>query len=81
MEETKYIYIYMIVIAECWTIAKEQQNRLEDAEMCLLKRISKMSGTHKVSNKDVLIKARSERSLKETMRKIQLEFQGIYAGK
>ena len=49
----------MITIAECWTIAKEQQNLLEAAEVCFLRRVLKISGTHKVSSKDALIIARS----------------------
>ena len=62
--------------SECWKITKELQNKLKAAEMWFWRRILKLSWPHKVSNKDVLIRAKSRRILIETMRKKQLEILG-----
>ena len=55
---------------------KRTAEQLEAAEKWFWRRILKISWTHKVSNKDVLIRAKSQRTLMETSRKKQLEFLG-----
>ena len=71
-----YVWSTLLYGSECWTITKELQNKLEAAEMWFWRRILKISWTHKVSNKDVLIRAKTQRTLMETIRKKQLEFLG-----
>ena len=71
-----YVWSTLSYGSECWTITKELQNKLGAAEMWFWRRILKISWTHKISNKDVLIRAKCDRTLMETIRKKQLEFFG-----
>ena len=55
-------------------MTKEQQHRLEAAEMWFLRRLLKMPWTAKKSNEDVLKEAGTTRTLINTIRRRQLKF-------
>jgi ribosomal 50S subunit-associated protein YjgA (DUF615 family) len=52
------------------------EKRIEAAEMWFFRRILRISWTEKITNKEVLEKAGTKRSLISTIRKRQLEFLG-----
>ena len=71
-----YIYPILTYASECWNIANAMVERLKALEVWFLRRISIISWTELISNKEVLERAGMERSLLRNIRKRQLEFLG-----
>ena len=67
---------YMVVNAECWTINKEMEKKLEAAEMWFLRRMLQISWTEKISNVEVTKRAGVTPSLINTVRRRQMNFVG-----
>ena len=61
---------------EKWTISEAMKKQLEAAEMWFLRRMMKISWMKKVSIKDVLRRAQTERQLMKQMVKKQCSFLG-----
>ena len=71
-----YIMPILTYGSDTWTISQTMQARLEAVEMWFLRRILKISYTEHVTNKEVLERAATERSLIKYIRKSQMQFLG-----
>ena len=77
-----YVWSVLLYGCECWTINKEIEKELEEAEMWFIRRMMRISWTEKRSNKSILKEIDTERPQIKTIRKRQLEFLGrIYRHK
>ena len=71
-----YVWSTLLYGCECWTITKDNENKLEAAEMWFLRRLLRISWKEKKSNEVVLKEAGVGRSLIRTIRKRQMQFLG-----
>ena len=71
-----YIWSTLLYGAETWTITSAMAKRLEAFEMCIYRRMLKISRTDKISNKKVLRRANTNRQLMKTIQKRSLQFFG-----
>jgi len=71
-----YVLSILTYGSECWTISQRMEKQIEAAEMWFLRRMLRISWTERMSNQEVLEKARTERFIIKLIRKRQLEFLG-----
>ena len=61
---------------ESWTINKSMQNKIDATEMWFLRRMLKISYLDRITNKEVLQRAKASRALMKNIRKQQSKFIG-----
>lgn len=71
-----YVWSVLLYGSECWTLNRAQTSKLEAAEMWFLRRILKISWTERITNEEVLRRAKIKRSLIPTIREKQMKFFG-----
>jgi hypothetical protein len=75
MYETLVIPVFMYG-SECWTLRKEDEHRIEVAEMNWLRRILRITRLHRMRNEDIRNRLQQEVTLIDRIRKKRLSWFG-----
>ena len=71
-------YVFSVILYGCetWTLTKSLMDKIEACEMWLLRRMGKISYKDRVTNKEVLRRLNTQRTLLDTIKNRKMKFFG-----